>query len=160
MRNKQLWYNLIKHYKKNNKITFGLTIPFIVGVYKINSNNETSINHLLNQIIESNYSKCAVLQKCPNLNHYVIGIEDRNFARIYMKNYIQIKDKNQETQIYITLNAKELGNDINMIVKKLESLYFKEIESNKFSWNKKEKKWSEFDKTELLIIRKMKNEEK
>ncbi len=98
----------------------------------------------MDNIIESNLNFCAVLQKCPQIGHYVIGIDNHAFCKQYMRNDIQFKNSNGNTSLYITMNANILGDKIDKVVAEFENLYLKYIEIDKFSWNRTLMEWEEF----------------
>lgn len=150
-----IWYKQILYQKDNRIIENGLTIPYLVGTYKtLGEKLENPIESLLNKIIESNFDKCAVLQKCPHINKYVIGIEDRGFCERLMKKDIQFKNSKGKSSLFITLNAEDLGNNLDNIVTKFEDSYETIIGKGQFSWNNTSKQWEKFNQPEIETIKK------
>lgn len=155
MNNLPIWYKQVLYQKENGIIGNGLTILYLIGTYKIlNEELESPIKSLLNRIIESDLDKCAVLQKCPHINQYVIGIQDREFCERLMKKDIQFQNSNGNPSLFISLNAKKLGSKFDNIVTKFESSYLKLIRKDKFSWNKTSKEWEEFSQLDIETIKK------
>jgi len=157
--NLPLWYKEISYHKKNNIISYGLTIPYLIGSYQVCqiSSSDSPIYSLFYEIIESDLEKCAVLQLCTNINQYVIGIEDIHFCEKFLKKEIKFKNSNGKIRLYITQNACELGNNRELMIKKIENLYIDQITNLNFSWNNQNMIWEKFNKDEIEIIEKGKN---
>ncbi|KZS39210.1 hypothetical protein AWE51_11690 [Aquimarina aggregata] len=156
MNDSPIWYEQIAFQKKNKYITNGLTIPYLIGIYKLlNHTLENPIKSLLNKIIESDFDKCAVLQKCPQIGHYVVGIDNREFCERFMKKDIQFRNSKGNTSLFITLNANNLGDNVEKIIKEFENLYSELIQNDQHSWNNKLKKWEEFGQSEIERINKV-----
>jgi len=153
-----LWFKQISYYKSNNIIENGLTIPYLVGSYILRNQplNGEPISSLLTSILESKLEKCAVLQKCPGIHQYVIGIDDREFCERFMKKDIRFVNSLGKSSLFITLNACNLGNDIDKIIKEFNNLYGGYISESRFSWNKRTKDWEEFTESQKNLIRKIK----
>jgi len=152
--NLHLWFNQISYQKKNGFITYGLTIPYLIGSYLICNQilSDNPIKSIILEIVESNLEKCAVLQKCPNISQYVIGIDDREFCELYMKKQIVFKNSAGRTSLFITQNANELGNDLNNIIEHFDNLYCDCIANENYSWNNMTKNWTKFTKYEVDLI--------
>lgn len=152
-----LWYKQISYQKKKNLISNGLTIPFLIGTYELCGcylvGQQNPIKFLFNEIINSEIGVCAVLQKCPNINQFVIGIESREFCEKYFKKEIYFDNSKDNKILIITQNASELGSDLMKIVDTLTDLYFENIDLGKYTWNNGDKIWQEFnekDKNRIL----------
>lgn len=147
---------LIKYQKDENIISFGLTIPYLVGAIEITSNNlipkDGSIKNLIYEILNSQSKYVAVIQKCIEIKKYVIGIESLNNCNLLFKNDIQIYNSDKNLRIIITANAKDLSNNIEDIISEFNELYLEYIIESKFSWNYKMKEWTCFSEYEKKII--------
>lgn len=147
-----LWYNQISIHKKMNRTDFGLTVPYLIGSYQICEQRSVSISLLLHDIIESDYEKCAVLQMCPDIHQYVIGLDDREFCIQFMKKNIQFFNSRGQLSLIISTNADKLGSNIDGVIQKFEELYSDQIMFSRFSWNLLKKEWIGFSEVETEII--------
>ena len=151
-----LWYKQISYQKKKGLISNGLTIPFLIGTYELCCSylvrQQNPIKFLFDEIINSEIGFCAVLQKCPNINQFVIGIEDREFCEKHFKREICFKNAKDNKILIITQNASELGSDLMKIVDALNVLYIENIDLGKCSWNSKDRIWQEFNEKDKKII--------
>ncbi len=146
-----IWLNQIKNQKKNGLIEFGLTIPYLIGCYKVYG-NRISLEEFLNIVIETDSEFCAVIQKCTTTKQYVLGYDKTEFCEKYMSKCIKFKNHKHRYSLFITLNAIELGNDISNLKKTFEKLYKKILYENKYNWNNNLKDWEEFSKKQEQII--------
>lgn len=153
-----LWFKEISFQRNNGIISNGLTIPYLVGSYNICEVplGNRPIQSLFFEIIEFSSNKCAVLQFCTNIHQYVIGVDDRDYCEVNMKNNIKFRNSLSETSLFITQNANDLGNDLNQVIIKFENMYAEMIASSKFSWNSHTKRWEEFTSEEMQLIKKAK----
>lgn len=153
-----LWYRQITYQKKNRIITYGLTIPYLIGSYQICGETlpKNPIEFLILEIINTDLDQCAVIQKCPYIRKYVVGVEQRQFCETYMRKEIQFKNSKGQTTLIVTQNAKELGNDFKGLINQFEKLYKPYTAISKFTWNNKIKSWENFTQTEIEIIKKVK----
>lgn len=151
-----LWYKQISYQKKKGLISNGLTIPFLIGTYELCGCNlvgqQNPIKFLFDEIIKSEIGVCAVLQKCPHINQFVIGIESTEFCERFFKKEICVTNAKDKKKLIITLNASELGSDFMKIVDVLNVLYIEDIELGKYSWNNADKLWQEFNEKDIKII--------
>lgn len=153
--NYPIWFQQINYQKRKKMILYGLTIPYIIGTYKLLGESATEKNllkHLFEDILNSNLPQCAVIQKCPHIKQYVIGIESKEFCAKFFKNEISFKNKDNVDVLYITQNAKELGNNFDIIINKLRTLYKDKLASNLHTWDNDDKKWRVFNKNEIDLI--------
>lgn len=153
------WDRLIKYKKNEKEISFGLTIPYLVGANEIINNDliskDDGIKRLIHGILNSKSEYVAVIQKCSNIRKYVIGIESLDKCNFFFKNDIQIYNSNKEPRIIITVNAKDLGNNIENIISKFNELYLDSIIESKYTWDYKIKEWtyfSEYEKNQIISI--------
>lgn len=151
-------YNLITSLKAKGIINNGLTIPYVIGGIK--TINETlvldynSVKILLEEIINSNLSNdVIILQKCPDINQFVIKIENANFADKYLQKEIIFKNKEDRKTFYITQNASSLGNSVDEITANLNKLYLTNILEETFSWSNSSNQWFHFTDEEINIIK-------
>lgn len=149
--NLPIWYNQILFRKNNRIITNGLTIPYIIGSYNF-LGQTYSINELMNEIINSNLDKCAVIQKCPEIRQYVIGIEDKNFCEIYFRNEISFTNSNNVKSLIITQNASDLGSNFEKITDTFINLYKNYLDEGKYSWDNRNKVWIPLNNYEESLI--------
>lgn len=151
-----LWYRQISFQKEKRIISNGLTIPYLIGSYQICNQNlpENPIKYLMSEIKNSQLDKCAVIQMCPNIGQYVVGIDDRKFCEMYMKKQIQFKNTNGQTSLVITLNAEDLGDNFEGIIDQFVKLYDRSIANSNFSWNNDTMAWENFTSSEIDLIKK------
>ena len=149
-----LWFKQVHYQKENKIISNGLTIPYLIGCYRINNQllNDSPIRSLLFEIIESNLEVCAILQLCPHIQQYVIGIDDRKFCDRYLKKEIRFQNLVGKSSLYITRNANQLGGNIDKIIEQFDLMFQVCIANAEFSWKKETKNWSEFTKGEKEVI--------
>jgi hypothetical protein len=149
--NLPIWYNQISFRKSKRIITNGLTIPYIIGSYNF-LGHAYSINELMNEIINSNLDKCAVIQKCPEIRQYVIGIEDKNFCEKYFQNEISFTNSDNVKSLIITQNASDLGNNLKKITDIFINLYKNDLDEGKYSWDNRNKGWIPLNDYEQRLI--------
>lgn len=150
------WYKLITSLKTKREITNGVTIPYLLGaktlVDKSYEIDDDSIKELLNEIINSSVEQVAVLQKCDDINQYVIGLRDRQFAESYLKAEFCFSNTNSDKTLCVTNNASALGKTLDEISEKLKKLYFKDLTKENFSWNSFDEVWRQFNDCERELI--------
>ncbi len=151
-----LWFRQVTYQKKNRIITNGLTIPYLIGSYEVCGERlpENSIEFLMKEITEAELDKCAVIQKCPHIRQYVVGVDDRQFCETYMRKEILFKNGKGQTSLVVTQNAKELGNDLNGLINQFENLYRLFTLQSEFSWNNETRAWENFAQSEIELIKK------
>lgn len=154
--NQPIWYQQISYHKKNRLISNGLTIPFLIGTYKLCGyqfvNQENPIEVLINDIVNSEIDVCAVLQKCFDIRQFVIKIESRNFCEDSYKTEIYFKNNKDNKSLIITQSASDLGKDLPTIIDTLSDLFLENINHGKFSWNNADKIWQEFNENDKNVI--------
>ncbi|WP_346859672.1 hypothetical protein [uncultured Draconibacterium sp.] len=154
--NLPIWFKQITFQKESRIIANGLTIPYLIGSYAICGQplDDRPIKSLILEVIESELEVCAVLQKCPYIRQYVIGVDDRKFCDKYIKGQIKFENSLGQSSLFITQNASELGSDLDNIVAHFEELYIDCINNNKFLWNNETKNWELFTEDEINLIEK------
>lgn len=154
--NLPLWFRQISYQKNERIITNGLTIPYLIGIYQICNQplNHNSIRTLIFEIKESILEECAVLQRCPYIRQYVIGVDDRQYCEHYMKKQIRFENSVGQSSLFVTQNANELGNNLDRIVELFNNIYDNCISNAEFSWNNETKNWEKFTEYEIDLIKK------
>ncbi len=154
--NQPIWYQQISYQKKNRLISNGLTIPYLIGTYKLYGyqfiKQENPIEVLINDIVNSEIDGCAVLQKCFDIRQFVIKIESRNYCKDNYKTEIYFKNNKDNKSLIITQSASDLGKDLPTIINTLSDLFLENINHGKFSWNNADKLWQEFNEKDIKII--------
>lgn len=154
--NQNLWYDQISYLKKKNVISNGLTIPYLIGAYKVSgyslNSQKNPIKLLFDEIINSQMEQYAVLQKCPYINQYVIGLDNKEYWDKYLRKLITFKNKKGDITLIITQNANELGDNLTSIVDKLNEQCKDSLILNRFSWDNNSKIWREFNENEKNLI--------
>ncbi|GAB3339667.1 hypothetical protein GCM10027299_52460 [Larkinella ripae] len=140
------WYKLILGLKSRGKIATGLTLPYIIGAYKLIGNYEEledlSIEALLKDIAKNNTLRIPFIQMCPVINQYVVGIESRS----YEKYFIHINDLGI---LFLGNNAETLGATFNEICTNLKLKHDTHINNENFSWDKDKETWRNFDHKDI-----------
>lgn len=145
------WYKLTKLMKGKGIISTGLTIPFIFGAYGILGRSFQDITELVNEVRNYQLDKFPVIQKCDVINQHVVAIEDKNiYHRKYIKD-VRILNTKGDINLIISSNTN-LGKSVPEVAKNLSQLYSEPIDSGKFSWNNREKKWQIFQDEEIALI--------
>ena len=150
------WFQLINYQKSKDIISNGLTIPYIIGAYQIcnrNLNSNNPVQSLFLKIIESELNHCAVLQMCPNIRQYVVGIDDRQFCEQYMLTEISFSNIRGQSSLFITQNARQLGSNFDKVVEEFYRLYKTHINKQEYSWNKHDGIWQQFSPDEVALIK-------
>jgi hypothetical protein len=162
--NHPIWYQQISYQKKNGLISNGLTIPYLIGTYKLYGyqliKQENPIEVLINDIVSSEIDGCAVLQKCFDIRQLVIKIESRNYCKDNYKTEIYFKNNKDNKSLIITQSASDLGKDLPTIINTLSDLFLENINHDKYSWNNTDKLWQEFNEKDIKIVLSAKESEK
>lgn len=141
------WLLLVKYWV-NKKKKNGLTIPFILGTQTINNPNnhlnKSSIKQLFTEIINSDINEIMVLEYCPDIGEYVLGLENKLVPKEGNKFNCP---RNNSTRIIATFNTEVLGKNLDDIIMCLEKKYMNCINDEHFSMiNNKWAKYCEDDK--------------
>lgn len=151
-----VWYSLIKHFKEENAISNGLTIPFLLGAIALLNKeiklNENSISSLLYEIAESETELNPVLQKCTDIKEYVISLRTKEFCRANFKSELVFKNTVGENSLFVSQNAASLGKNIDEISENLEKIYASALRNKKYSWKGFGETWEEFNEKEIELI--------
>jgi len=156
MDNQPYWYQLISHWVNVKKRT-GLTIPFIIGAKNFfeSNSNLNSVTELLNEIVESEIEETIILNNCPHVGEYVLGI-------CSVSSFLSGTDfKNEETgnvTLIATTSTKILGEDFRSICRSLEKKYKNQINEGHFS--KEDFDWTPFTENDIKMIEEAKLNDK
>ena len=145
---KPYWYQLISYWVKDKKRT-GLTIPFIIGAqqYFDSTSEPETVTELMELIKNSEIDETIILNNCPNVGEYVLGIS-KNAA--YLSGIEFKNEKNEKITLKATSSTKILGEDFNSICKSLEKKYKKPI--NEKNYSKVDFNWSPFTDGDIDMI--------
>lgn len=150
------WYKLITNLKAKREISNGVTIPYILGARKLIDNTfliqEDSIFKLFTEIRNSSTELKVLLQNCPDVHQYVIGLREKDFCENYMKSDLSFKNENGDRVLYVTLTAIKLGNTIEEISNTLTNKYMRYMKIDEFSWDNDKQNWREFSPRERDLI--------
>lgn len=142
------WCELIKCLKIRGKISTGLTIPYLIGAKCLlegkNVGNDGSIELLVEQIRWSQTDKIAFFQECRDIRQYVIGLVERDHP------YVKIG--HTFDNLVVTADAQIFGNSLKEIKAKMNVFWLEPIKKGRFSWNREEKDWEEFNSEEKKQI--------
>lgn len=155
MQNTGTWLKHINYQKSNKIISNGLTLPYLIGIYKhlsIEAGTTNAVDFLFKEILHTNTAYNIIIQRCPEIQQYVLGIEQKSFCNVYFKNEIRFKLNESTAEIIITQNAKCLGDNLQIVIADLNKLYKNEIDNNLNSWNAQNKKWTKFSSEEKKLI--------
>jgi len=155
--NLPFWYILIDRLKRQKVISNGATIPYIIGAYELVDKSflidGNSINYLLTDIVNSSTEQVAVIQLCPDIHQFVVGLDNKQFCEIYFKKEKSFTNSSNEKTLYITQNASNLGASIADIIKNLEDKYLSRVKERAFSWDNYKNEWRPFNKKEEKDIK-------
>ncbi|QKZ12145.1 hypothetical protein [Spirosoma sp. KUDC1026] len=150
------WYKLIRNYKQKRLIDFGLTIPYILGANSLIDDSfqldKDSIETLLANIINSELDQVAVIQLCPNIYQYVVGLDRKDFCMRYLSKETSFSKSDGEKTLYITQNASGLGKTIEIVTERLVTEYNHCLEEQNFSWDNFKQLWRPFSDNEKKLI--------
>jgi hypothetical protein len=149
------WYKLINILIEKDKITTGLTIPYIFRAYEKLGKPLTDIPHLINTILDSNTKQMPMLHLCPEIKHIVLLVEPRDKCKRDYNDYESLKNMQGQKALLLSTDAS-LGKTFDSVVKGLTSKYGNRIHSKDCSWSKGKKDWTEIDKEEITIIESIK----
>lgn len=154
------WYSLIQLLKTKGEIKNGVTIPFLIGAYRLVNigfeNNKSCIHELLSEIYNSTTELKPVLQNCDDIRQYVIGLKTKDFCDKNFKNEFTFKNKAGEKTLIVTQNANSLGNDIESISNSLYQKYHERLQNETYSWRPYKENWEEFNDKEINLIKQSK----
>lgn len=153
--NNPYWYKLIKLLKSKGIIKTGLTIPYLFGAYKALGEPFQDVNHLLTTILNSSIDKYPIIQKCSEIHHHVVMVEEKASCNKNYAHFVKFDNAAKNNLLYISDNT-DLGKSIDKVCWNLSSIYEKPIRDEEYSWSNKEKRWKEFDESELELIRSIK----
>lgn len=140
------WYKLIYYWcrKKNRS---GLTIPFIIGAQNIllPEKKLMEIETLLNEIKDTQLEEKVIIHYCYDLNEFVIGLEEKDFAvSSHFHNY---------GSFYIGDEKTEKFGDFNKIVSEMKSTYSGFIRDGLYSKDILSSTWQPFQEKDINLIR-------
>ncbi|MAL16850.1 MAG: hypothetical protein CL670_07330 [Balneola sp.] len=138
---KPTWYKLIVTWCQERKPKgYGLTIPFVLGV-----EIDLTIQELLTEIKDSEYEFNIILQRCEDLDEYVLSIPDK-----YTNPFVS-KMKGDGSLRY---NEEELIklNSFQEVIDFISEKYEKVIAKKKFSKQMVTGEWGYFDEDDLQFI--------
>jgi hypothetical protein len=151
------WYDLIMYQTEIGENKNGPTIPYILGAQKIAEEisviDNNSISELLLEIADSETESKAVLQKCPGIEQYVIGLRDMELNGIFYEKDLSFINRNGEKSLYVFPNATSLGTTIEEIGNSLTDHFEDCLKREKFSWDFANEEWREFSPEEKEIIK-------
>lgn len=152
---KPYWYRLINLFKSEGEITTGLTIPFIFGAYKVLEHPFSNIDELVDSVLNSELDKYPVIQKCNEINHHVIMLEDKKICnKEYIKD-VKIKSEKCGNILFISSNTN-LGEEPKRVCWELTQQYEAPIKRGEFSWSKQGNIWRKFSEKEIELIKRIK----
>lgn len=138
MEKKELWYEMLTTYRNRLKYENGITLPNMIGAYyhydnTIDLSSSQCVVRVLNDILASPQDVGVLINKCCNINNYVLSLLEET----------HLGHPNLNGRIFINLYDLDLKNHISSIDELGEYLYTlhrKEIVDRKFSvtdgiWN-------------------------
>lgn len=151
-------YKLIETLKNRKTISNGLTIPYLIGSYRLVNIKLTdgaeSVLELLTELANSETTMKPVLQHCGDIGKYVIGLQSKSFCLKYFSNELAFKNQTGEKTLYVTSNAASfLGRNIDEIAKALYEKYKDSIVQRNYSWRGYKQVWEPFDTNEIEVIK-------
>lgn len=155
--NNPLWYRLIETLKKSNTITNGLTIPYLIGSYRLANLDlgvgVKGVSELLVELSNSETTMKPVLQHCGDIGEFVIGLRTKDFCEIFFSKELVFNNQSNEKTLYVTSNATTLGQTIDDIANALYEKYKDFIEQENYSWRVDKQVWEPFDNNEIAVIK-------
>lgn len=146
------WYKLIKVLKHKKIIETGLTIPYIFGVYKEIGTPFNSIEDLISHIMANPLDKYPVIDVCGKLEEPVVSIEDKsvyNKPKIYEA---KLERRDGKSPLFVHPNTN-LGKTLSSFISNLKVRYDDILIEERFSFNKKEKRYVKFESEEIEMIK-------
>jgi hypothetical protein len=140
------WYKLIKLLKAQKVITTGLTMPYVFGSYELLGQSFLDLNELIKHVLECDIDKYPVIQKCVEIKHDVLMVEEKQVCNKWIKE-IRFESSSRKNKLFISTTTN-LGSTIESICSKLNNLYGTQIKNKTYSWDNKEKQWVKFTKDE------------
>lgn len=148
MEKKELWHEMLTTYVCLMNYKNGITVPNMIGAY-YNFNNSIDLSssqcvvNVLNDILASQKSISVLINKCTNVNNYILSVLEKTDPR----------HPNINERIFVNMydsNLKKCLCDVNELGENLYSLHYKEITSRRFSLNNGT--WSQFSDIEIQHI--------
>ncbi|MBK7808846.1 MAG: hypothetical protein IPJ51_21560 [Saprospiraceae bacterium] len=161
-KNNPEWYKLIKLFKSIEppyRITTGLTIPFLIGAYKLLNLPFSEISTLVKNIVDSEIDKFPIIQRCHVIDKHVIMVEDKAKCNREYKDFIKIKSDIGNGILLISTNT-DIGKNLDQISNSLKLEYESTILREEYSWSNKNKHWRKFDEKEIELIESVKLHQK
>lgn len=136
------WLDLLK---RKMQYGTGLTIPFLIGAKELLEQDLTSIEDLLNEMLDSNES--IVIKYCFDVREYICTL-NTSLAKGYYKNIVEF-DNLIIVEDYSFLKGI---NDFDDVIETFELFYSENIELKKYSrvYNSENDDWS-WDKLIMMI---------
>lgn len=127
---KELWYEMLTSFCRAMHYENGITLPNMIGAYhiydpSIDLSSSQCVIRVFNDITASHKDTGVLIQKCRNINNYVLSVHE---------GHIQLPKLNRK--IFLGLYEKELqqhNSNINELAEHLYNLHYREITSLKFS---------------------------
>jgi hypothetical protein len=152
-----IWYKLTKFLKKQEKITTGLTIPYLFGAYKWFDKDLSNISDLLDELRKYPIDKYPVIQKCNVIHQHVIAVEHKYIYNKKSSNDLKLQNKYGDVDLIISSNTN-LGKTDSEIYKNLTYLYEEFVKKGTFSWDNNTKEWKVFSKNEIELLNAIRKE--
>lgn len=149
------WYKLIKLFKSAEgpyKISTGLTIPFLIGAYKVIDKPFDNINTLVKSIIESPIDKYPIIQRCPDIGKHVIMVEDKAKCNKEYMDFPSLDNDDKKSKLLVSTNTN-IGKDFEKVCHSLKLEYQETIDKKEYSWSNGHQRWRAFDEKEIELIK-------
>lgn len=157
-----MWYKLINGLLNSKVISSGITIPYLIGAYKLKEDtqldNETIFRNIFQDMINTEFEKIPKIMRCNDIGQLVIALEDKNFVAKYLKNEIQITNSIGEAKIVVTSNCNLTAKTLDELIAELIRQFEPIINQNLFSWNSNQ--WQGFSQIEANRIKEIFSENK
>lgn len=155
MSSNNYWYRLIQQAKENHDIFNGLTIPYIIGAYKLSFSeyiiDKYSVQRLLLDLLDSQNELTAVIEKCGLIKQYVIALRNHQSLEDNFQDETHFRNDMGVNNLFVIHEAKVLGNSIEEISVSLTDMYKNYLSKDEFSWDS-EHGWMPFSERDKKTI--------
>jgi hypothetical protein len=101
-----LSYKLIETLKNRNTISNGLTIPYLIGSYKIANielgDGAKGVSELLIELVNTETNMKPVIQHCGDIGKYVVGLKTKDFCERYFSKELAFYNQAGEKTLFVT----------------------------------------------------------
>lgn len=122
----------------------GLTIPFLIGANHFLTGNKPQVINLLSDLANNNHNFNIVLERCGNVNEYVLKLYNTNdsFGLNFYSNF---------NRLYFNDNSLTNCKNLEEVSDYFQILYSDCLNNDKFS--KVYGNWVEFDPNDIYLIK-------